>query len=1347
MPVLKIKDIDVSFPHDPYPCQLNYMESVIQSLLSSSNALLESPTGTGKTLCLLCSILSWQRHMIQSTSNIIEIQYQSGPNLPTNKTQRGSLSPSASSIIIYASRTHNQLSQVISELKSTTYRPKVSVLGSRELLCVNEKISKLRGNLLNHACNSLTAQRKCQYKTHLESFSGPSEGGGSLLDIEQLGQMGKRDSICPYFYSRELAESAELILLPYNYLLEPSIRASLKIEWKNAVIIFDEAHNLEKVASDAASMAFTSVDTASCIAELQQVLTHLQSSGDVSLQQSQPLHESKGKKPLVNDGDAPCILKTAKILKALFDAESRIHATPLSTKGPGDLPCCVHRGMWLGELLEASGFSYEQSFHDCLEIRRCADFLMEKAQTEMRGGGSATAISEPKLSLLSKLLALAFRGRSKAEYMLNTNEYQVYLCEEDHASQASAATIMRRKRVLNYWCFSPGLAMEDLNRLGVRSVIVTSGTMSPIASFRADLRLPFPVVLENPHVISDKQIWVGAVSVGPGGQQLNSSFADRDSREYKDDLGAAILQICVTMAGRPTTVGAGTALMGPELKAGVLCFFPSYGALESSVKRWGATGMFTQLRAAMGAIITESQNKATTGARTKPAEKENTSSAFVFGQNRPVASEPSDDRDAIVGIIAEFEAALRQHGKCLMLAVCRGKISEGIDFKDSKGRVVIITGIPFAPTHSPWVVLKKQHLDNCRTRGRDSAASQALLVQSLLQRSSIYAQLDMTASASVSGNNATKAQFVGGKQALQPTTEPPLTGSDWYFQSASRAVNQAIGRIIRHRHDWGAVFLLDNRFLADRQVDQLSAWLRPRVKKYNSFATAAGEFRAFLTAAMTDPYLDPKSRIPVPAPRISRPQPPPQSLQKSSTEVVRHVVLSASALGLKKSGDEHSAAEGKELTYVDPALLMSQQKQKPPQPPSSRGGAFQLTSSASQLYADEDSHSPQAKETGNDSLLDIISKMKKAAASRDAGTSSQLSQEFEAQTQPPPPPATGMLLDVFKAKQFATSAGFATSLSQPALSASNRTTNAILALSKQHNSLSQRRAISGGIFGASSSFTSTARTGDGFGQTSSYSSHGLSTKTTAASQGQPKAFSWAQPSSGSLTSSSQPPSSTNKSFFSGSVRSTASSGPSAPQSSSSSSSTSSQYRRPQQTTLQTPTKTVSQQEAPKSAATSLLKRARTAPATSSAAAASPASLTNIDESLPKRTSNTAADVDDNVAQRGSKRARMIFAQASNPNPATGAAAKPANMLSLITGLELTKRGGGNRDSISKIKTADVKCAVCLNKVRNVLAARHCGHTCCNGCWDTWLKVNPTCPVCRSATSKADLVRLLIRESL
>ena len=75
-------DIDgtcINFPFTPYDIQVEYMRKVLQSLDGAKNALLESPTGTGKTLSLLCSSLGWLEKA-KAAAQVAKLQSYSGNN-------------------------------------------------------------------------------------------------------------------------------------------------------------------------------------------------------------------------------------------------------------------------------------------------------------------------------------------------------------------------------------------------------------------------------------------------------------------------------------------------------------------------------------------------------------------------------------------------------------------------------------------------------------------------------------------------------------------------------------------------------------------------------------------------------------------------------------------------------------------------------------------------------------------------------------------------------------------------------------------------------------------------------------------------------------------------------------------------------------------------------------------------------------------------------------------------------------------------------------------------------------------------------------------------------------------
>ena len=48
-------------------------------------------------------------------------------------------------------------------------------------------------------------------------------------------------------------QEVDIIFCPYNYLIDPKIRSSMKIDLEDQIVIIDEAHNIEDTCRDAAS--------------------------------------------------------------------------------------------------------------------------------------------------------------------------------------------------------------------------------------------------------------------------------------------------------------------------------------------------------------------------------------------------------------------------------------------------------------------------------------------------------------------------------------------------------------------------------------------------------------------------------------------------------------------------------------------------------------------------------------------------------------------------------------------------------------------------------------------------------------------------------------------------------------------------------------------------------------------------------------------------------------------------------------------------------------------------------------------------------------------------------------
>lgn len=634
-------------------------------------------------------------------------------------------------------------------------RPRVCVLGSREQLCIHPEVKKQESNHMQvHLCRRKVASRSCHFYNNVEEKSLEQELATPILDIEDLVRSGTKHKLCPYYLSRNLKQQADIIFMPYNYLLDAKSRRAHGIDLKGTVVIFDEAHNVEKMCEEAASFDLTPHDVASGLDVIDQVLEER-----TKVAQQAELHpefsaDSAGSGLNLEPEDL------AKLKMILLRLEGAIDAVEL----PGDNSGVTKPGSYIFELFAEAQITFQTK--GC--ILDSLDQLIQHL-----AGRAGLFTNTAGLQKLVDIIQIVFsvdsaEGDPGPMVGLASQSYKVHIhLDAGHRRTAQRSdvwnTTAARKpgKVLSYWCFSPGHSMRELVRQGVRTLILTSGTLAPMASFSLEMQIPFPVCLENPHVINQHQIWVGVIPKGPDGAQLSSAFDRRFSDECLSSLGKVLSNI------------------SRVVPHGLLVFFPSYPVMEKSLEFWRARDFTRKLEVRKPLFV-------------EPRSKGGFSEVMEAFYARVAAPESSG---------------------AIFLAVCRGKASEGLDFADVNGRGVIVTGLPYPPRMDPRVLLKMQFLDEM------------------------------------------KAQSGAGGQFL--------SGHDWYRQQASRAVNQAIGRVIRHRHDYGAVFLCDHRFAHADTRAQLPSWVRPHVKVYDSFGHVIRDVAQFFRVA--------QKTMPEPAPRAAAP--------------------------------------------------------------------------------------------------------------------------------------------------------------------------------------------------------------------------------------------------------------------------------------------------------------------------------------------------------------------------------------------------------------------------------------------------------------------------------------------
>ncbi|XP_053617782.1 Fanconi anemia group J protein homolog isoform X2 [Plodia interpunctella] len=858
-----IGGVTVNLPVEPYGCQIALMSKVITAIKKKQNCLLESPTGTGKTLALLCSALAWQhaercrkgtmqaqeyfshypelsevdratqligspeklpfdnftrsvfgeksiydepnthatdriilkqnqhfgkgdentywngtvvcsggkrqeplQELNESPDNLVKIHpkrqklnpYETGegpstplkpkftpPSTPTKpinqpapetpeqikklyslmsslRLRTGTLVDCSIPTIYYGARTHKQLQQVIKEFKRTSYcgEVKMSVLSSREYSCIRD-YDRAQWTSKNDMCrecikpkSSKTLESNCSFYDNRAALRHDSLP--PAFDLEELVSAGRERRACAHYAARALASAAQLVFCPYNYLIEPSIRSSMQIDLEDNIVIVDEAHNIEDICRDAASLSFTRDHILNALKELG------------------PVSESR-----YQNGDSQ--IYVIKIIQTLnnwdywFANQSKLLAGKAVTNNEVD-------HVWEPEHFVQTLNNHNIGPKQYNEFKESAELLCRKLREEPR----ALRVRQASAALLDEIktvLGYLFLFDGKFMNDFTPALVKTVTWEAEHQTGLWRRTSQRVEKEtleLRLMCMNPAIVFAGLK--AARCVLLASGTLTPLHSLYSELDTEFPLKVSPNHVIPKERVWVGTLTTGPDGQPLQCKSNDTSQVAVQDSLGKTITWVCRVTPN------------------GVLCFLPSYRLMDQLEKRWRENGMWNELN----------QLK------------------HVFVESRNVKDHNETMED--------YYKYVDTNKGAILFAVFRGKVSEGMDFKDQQARAVVTIGIPYPNMFDRAVQAKVKYNDKySRTRN-------------LLPR------------------------------------------GEWLLVQAYRALNQAVGRCVRHRADWGAVLLVDARFLQTNYTQHLSGWLKALLGKnhftFDRLVNSADSLESFM---------------------------------------------------------------------------------------------------------------------------------------------------------------------------------------------------------------------------------------------------------------------------------------------------------------------------------------------------------------------------------------------------------------------------------------------------------------------------------------------------------------------
>lgn len=209
------------------PHQKVMMDEIGKSLSQAKDVLINAPTGVGKTDAAIAGALGYA---VEQNLDVLFLT----PKISQHKVAIESL-------------------KGIRKKFNTDIRY-VDIVGKRNL-CINPDVNSVEGEAFYKSCENAVSSKKCVFYTNSKDVSNITQ---DIIEANYLGhnalfEQSFRNGVCAYEVATYLAKDANFIIADYAHILNPYTRhAFLKRiahRLENAVIIWDEAHNILNSAS------------------------------------------------------------------------------------------------------------------------------------------------------------------------------------------------------------------------------------------------------------------------------------------------------------------------------------------------------------------------------------------------------------------------------------------------------------------------------------------------------------------------------------------------------------------------------------------------------------------------------------------------------------------------------------------------------------------------------------------------------------------------------------------------------------------------------------------------------------------------------------------------------------------------------------------------------------------------------------------------------------------------------------------------------------------------------------------------------------------------------------------